>query len=187
MRKLLDGNADVLFVYQSIVSDRKDCTHSGCDPSLYDGLGTKYAWIHTGLLDYQLNGTTLAMTKKGSNLVDTINPCLRSVMRDTWYQNLCLEYGNRGFEEVRVGLIFPKSRLCVFPYRLTLSFTYRKVPELCFGGDDEKEKEEKEEDDDTDDISQDASPFADSPGPSPSQGNGQGWSGCADGLCACAA
>ena len=108
-------------------------------------------------------------------------------MRDTWYQNLCLEYGNRGFEEVRVGLIFPKSRLCVFPYRLTLSFTYRKVPELCFGGDDEKEKEEKEEDDDTDDISQDASPFVDSPGPSPSQGNGQGWSGCADGRCACAA
>ena len=32
------------------------------------------------MYDYQLNGTTMAMTKKGSKLNEAINPCVRRVM-----------------------------------------------------------------------------------------------------------
>ena len=138
MRKLLDGDADVLFTYETIVDDRRGCTHVGCDASLYSGIGTEYAWIHTGLTGYQLNGTTLAMTKKGSPLVETINPCLRHVMRSAFYTQLCQEYRSRGFDD---------------------------ITELCFGGDDTNDEDvpvsEYELSDEFDDESS-------APGPSPS-------------------
>ena len=100
MRALLDGDADALYAYASLIEDRKGCKQLGCDASLYDGLGTKYAWIHVDMLEYQVNGTTLAMTKKGSPLIDAFNPCVRSVMRSTWYADACARYAAAGFDDV---------------------------------------------------------------------------------------
>ena len=46
--------------------------------------------IHTGILNYQVNGTTLSMTKKGSPLNAAINPCIRQAMRSRFYPELCV-------------------------------------------------------------------------------------------------
>lgn len=76
------------------------CTNQGCNATLYDGLGTKYAWIHYEIYDYQINGTTMAMTKKGSKLNDAINPCIRRAMRSKFYADLCRKYKRIGFKDI---------------------------------------------------------------------------------------
>ena len=100
MTALLNGDADALYVYSGIVEDRRGCTQQGCNASLYDGLGTKYAWIHEDIYDYQVNGTTLAMTKKGSKLSEAINPCVRRAMRSSFYAELCEKYKRLGFNDI---------------------------------------------------------------------------------------
>ena len=52
------------------------------------------------MYDYQLNGTTLAMTKKGSALSEAINPCVRKAMRSAFYAELCEKYKRLGFNEI---------------------------------------------------------------------------------------
>ena len=136
MEALLSGAADAVFVYQSVVDDRKGCRQTGCNASLYEGLGAEYAWIHTDMYDYQLNGTTLAMTKKGNPLRDAIDPCLRRAMRSETYRNLCEEYRRRGFDDVGC---------------------------LVANEDAEETKKDKDEDEDED---EDDAEEAEAPGPS---------------------
>lgn len=38
-----------------------------------------FAYIHTGLNEWSINGTTLAISKKGSGLADALNPCIEKV------------------------------------------------------------------------------------------------------------
>jgi len=90
MSALVNGEADALYMYDHMVEDRQGCTHVGCNATLWNGLGTQYAWIHTGILNYQVNGTTLSMTKKGSPLNAAINPCIRQAMRSRFYPELCV-------------------------------------------------------------------------------------------------
>ena len=86
--------------------------------------------------DYQINGTTLAMTKKGSRLNDAMNPCLREVMRSKFYAELCAKYKRLGFDDIE-----------------------------CFANEFLEEEEEEQEDDD-DDMSTTMAPTpAPSPGP----------------------
>ena len=100
MAALLSGAADAVYMYTGMIEDRRGCTQEGCNASLYDGLGTEYAWIHKDMLDYQVNGTTLAMTKKGSKLNQAIDPCIRTVMRSEFYAKLCAKYERLGFKDV---------------------------------------------------------------------------------------
>ena len=51
MSALVNGDADAMYVYSGIVEDRQGCTQQGCNASLYDGLGTKYAWIHKDICE----------------------------------------------------------------------------------------------------------------------------------------
>lgn len=80
------------------VEHRSDCAHEGCDPDLYDptNLGTKYAWIHTGIEEYQVNGTTLAMAPKGTGLNELLNPLMEDFMATKDYADLCEKYVDEG-------------------------------------------------------------------------------------------
>lgn len=71
---------------------RRNCNTKECDSELYTYLGEKYAWIHTGLTDYQANGTTLAFTYKGSGLVEFLNPLIDEVLQSKEYADLCFKY-----------------------------------------------------------------------------------------------
>ena len=60
----------------------------GCEN--WDGFGTEYAYIHTGLVG-TVNGTTVVMSKKGSGLADLVNPCIAKVIhehRDEYLANV---------------------------------------------------------------------------------------------------
>ena len=61
--------------------------------ALWTGPGTSFAYIHTGLFGHAVNGTTLAISKKGSGLSNIINPCLRQYMQTQDYYNVCSTHG----------------------------------------------------------------------------------------------
>jgi len=60
--------------------------------TLWDGLGTTYAYIQTGLVTQAEGGTTLTMSKKGSGLPDIVNPCLEKFLLTKSYYKLCQKY-----------------------------------------------------------------------------------------------
>jgi hypothetical protein len=84
---LLDGTFDALYLYADQMSN---FLNSG-DP-LADGFGTTFAFIHTGLDGWSYNGTTLAMSKRGSGLKDVLDPCIYAVSQTQNYTEMCESY-----------------------------------------------------------------------------------------------
>jgi hypothetical protein len=92
MKTLKAGDADVLWVYAEQAEDcMADLTAQGCEN--WGGFGTEYAFIHMGLI-VQNNGTTVAMSKKGSGLGEVLNPCIKTVLATQEYQQLCQTGGH---------------------------------------------------------------------------------------------
>lgn len=80
---LMDQTVDAVWIYADMAHEYQcdDVRRSNawnCD--LWSGLGTDFAYIHTGMFEHAINGTTLAMSKKGSGLNDILNPCLDKFM-----------------------------------------------------------------------------------------------------------
>ena len=60
---------------------------------MWSKLKTEFAYVQTGILDYQNAGTTLAISKKGSGLAVLLDPCIESFLKTESYKDLCEEYG----------------------------------------------------------------------------------------------
>jgi hypothetical protein len=87
MRMLKAKEADAMWVYsdQALTCaealDTDDCKN-------WAGLGTEYAYIHSGM-PFALNGTTMVMSKRGSGIAKLINPCIKKVLATKAYKDLC--------------------------------------------------------------------------------------------------
>jgi hypothetical protein len=100
MKMLRDGTADAMFVYAdqayNYECDENGKTHSGADPtwdcSLWNGFGKEYAYVQTGQFGHAINGTTLAISKKGSGLADLLNPCIQKFMKTEAYYDVCVKH-----------------------------------------------------------------------------------------------
>lgn len=63
----------------------KTSSYLDWDCAKWAGFGTKFAFIQTGMSGHAVNGTTLAVFKKGSGLDEIINPCIDRYMRSKEY------------------------------------------------------------------------------------------------------
>ena len=79
IKGLLDGEYDALYIY----ADQLHNIINSKDPSVAGGFGTTFAYIHTGLDQWSINGTTLAISKRGSGLKQVLDPCIAAVQRPT--------------------------------------------------------------------------------------------------------
>lgn len=89
---LMDESVDAVWIYADMAyeyqcDDPSRVNEWNCD--LWDGFGTKFAYLHTGMYEHAINGTTLAMTKKGSGLNEVLNPCLDKFMLTKAYEEVC--------------------------------------------------------------------------------------------------
>ena len=91
MIMLQTGQADAIWIY-SDQAFNYNCTYSnlqGITPSwncsLWEGFGTKYAYVGTGLEAHAANGTTLTMSRKGSGIPDIVNPCIQKYLESEDY------------------------------------------------------------------------------------------------------
>ena len=66
------------------------------DCTMWSRFGTDFAYVQTGIYDYMNSGTTLAISKKGSGLANTLNPCIEAFIKTKSYKDLCTKYGLEG-------------------------------------------------------------------------------------------
>lgn len=88
---LLDGTFDALYLYADQLNNFAT-TGTDAEKALAAGLGTQFAYIHTGLNDWSYNGTTLAISKRGSGLKEVLNPCIEKVVATQEYTTMCESY-----------------------------------------------------------------------------------------------
>jgi len=84
---LLDGTFDALYIYSDQINN---FINSG--DALANGFGTTFGYIHTGLNGWSYNGTTLAISKRGSGLKDVLDPCIYKVSQTQNYTDMCESY-----------------------------------------------------------------------------------------------
>jgi len=98
LKTLLNGEADAMFVYADH-AHTYDCSkgeagvRSTWDCEMWSGLGTKFAYVQTGLFETAFNGTTLTMSKKGSKLSTIVNPCIEKFLKTKSYYDICVKHG----------------------------------------------------------------------------------------------
>jgi hypothetical protein len=91
IQQLIDGTFDALFIYSDQL-DNFARTGTAAEKALAAKLGTSLAYIHQGLSGWSRNGTTLAISKKGSGLASVLNPCIEKVVKTQAYNTLCAKY-----------------------------------------------------------------------------------------------
>jgi hypothetical protein len=90
MAALKSGAADAMWVYSdqgytcSNALDTDDCSNWG-------GLGTEFAYIHTGM-SFAFDGTTMAIAKRGSGIGKLLNPCIQKAMATEKFKELCTTF-----------------------------------------------------------------------------------------------
>ena len=62
------------------------------DCDMWNKFGTDFAYVQTGIFDYVRAGTTLAISKKGSGLAKSLNPCIEDFIKTESYADLCVKY-----------------------------------------------------------------------------------------------
>lgn len=95
LQLLLDGSADAMFVYAD-QAENYQCNGADDTPwdcALWEGFGTTFAYVQTGQMGHAANSTTLAISKKGSNVPDLIDPCLTEFLGTEEYFNVCQKHG----------------------------------------------------------------------------------------------
>ena len=84
---LLSGKFDAVYMKANQLNQLID---SGDDAA--KGFGTNFSYIHTGLNEWSHNGTTLAISKRGSGLPSVLNPCIDKIVRTPKYLEICEKY-----------------------------------------------------------------------------------------------
>jgi len=84
---LRNGTIDALYIY----ADQLYNFIVANDP-LAEGFGTEFAYIHTGLDGWANNGTTFAISKRGSGLKQVLDPCIAKVVQTPEYTEICEKY-----------------------------------------------------------------------------------------------
>jgi hypothetical protein len=82
-----DATIDLMWVYSG---QAEACIGAGFqnDCEGWEGFGTEFAYLHTGLMANQ-NGTTIAFSKKNSGVNELLNPCIQHIMETKEYHDIC--------------------------------------------------------------------------------------------------
>jgi len=100
MFMLFNGQADVIYLYSNHAYNYiKECEEDpiaaavNCDLWLQLGQPGGYAYIHTGMKEFAIAGTTLSISKKGSGLPQILDPCIEALKHTEKYYQLCDKWG----------------------------------------------------------------------------------------------
>jgi len=70
-------------------------TQEGWNCDLWGGFGTKFAYVQSGMFAWMHNGTTIAMSKKGSGVADFLDKCFEKFRSTKEFYNICkTKHGN---------------------------------------------------------------------------------------------
>jgi len=90
---LKNKSIDGLYIYADQAEQFiNSASTTEADKEAIEGLGTEFAYIHLGLSGWSYNGTTLAISKRGSGLAAVLNPCIATVSQTKEYTKVCEKY-----------------------------------------------------------------------------------------------
>lgn len=93
MQMLRDGEGDAIYIYADQANRYAKCDESSAwNCSLWEDFGTGFAYVQSGQTDYVVNGTTLALSPKGSGIREILRPCIRDFMQTKDYYDICVKY-----------------------------------------------------------------------------------------------
>jgi hypothetical protein len=81
--------ADQAFNYQKTCDNAEDGTSSSFNCTLWKGFGDKFAYIQTGLDGWLQDGTTIAMSKKGTGVAEFLNTCFDKFQPTKEFYEVC--------------------------------------------------------------------------------------------------
>jgi len=89
---VLEGKADAMWIYGDQAANYQ-CSNGtdedGWNCDLWKGFGKTFAYVQSGLYGWMHNGTTIAMTKKGSGVAAFLDNCFESFRKTKEYYNVC--------------------------------------------------------------------------------------------------
>ena len=93
MQILRNGTGDAIFLYAEQAQEYGVCPEGSVwNCSLWEGLGTEYAYVQTGQFGYTINCTTLSLSRKGSGIRELLRPCLQEFLLTKEYFDICVKY-----------------------------------------------------------------------------------------------
>ena len=105
-----------------------------------------FAYIHTGLNEWSVNGTTLAISKKGSGLAGVLNPCIEKVPPPSpsfpsaccWGSAHAHTVPARQLDPSRAGSMLLRAQIVASPEYMAVCSKYwgDDASTVCIGGAD---------------------------------------------------
>jgi ABC-type amino acid transport substrate-binding protein len=89
---VLEGKADAMFIYGDQAANyhcKADVTQEGWNCDIWNTFGTDFAYVQSGMFAWMHNGTTTAMSKKGSGVADFLDTCFESFRATKEFYNVC--------------------------------------------------------------------------------------------------
>jgi len=89
---VLEGKADAMWIYGDQAQNYQ-CSHGteedGWNCELWSGFGKTFAYVQSGMFGWMHNGTTIAMSKKGSGVAAFLDKCFESFRQTQSYYEVC--------------------------------------------------------------------------------------------------
>jgi len=89
---VLEGKADAMFIYGDQAANyhcKAGDVQEGWNCDLWKGLGTEFAYVQSGMFAWMHNGTTTAMSKKGSGVADFLDGCFEKFRHTKEFYDVC--------------------------------------------------------------------------------------------------
>lgn len=115
---VLNGLADAMWVYGDQAMNYHCAageTKEGWNCNLWNKFGTDFAYVQSGMYAWMHNGTTVAISKKGSGVAAMLDTCLDSFMQTKEFLNTCkIEHGSPPHSQIKTCI--PNEHFFSDPY-----------------------------------------------------------------------
>jgi hypothetical protein len=100
---VLEGKADAMYIYGD-QADHYQCppgeVQEGWNCELWNGFGKEFAYVQSGMYAWMHNGTTIAMSKKGSGVAEFLDNCFESFRSTKEFYDVCA-YPHHGHSQLK--------------------------------------------------------------------------------------
>lgn len=89
---ILEGKADAMWIYGDQAANYQcgpNQVESGWNCDLWRGFGTTYGYLHSGMYGWMYNGTTIAMSRKGSGVSKILDDCFVDFQKTEEFYKVC--------------------------------------------------------------------------------------------------
>lgn len=98
LQAILEGKADAMWIYGDQAANyhcAEGAQESGWNCDLWSGLGTDFAYLHSGMYGWMYNGTTIAMSRKGSGVAKILDDCFVDFQKSKEFYDVCkMDHGH---------------------------------------------------------------------------------------------